>query len=139
MSGRSFLDTNILVYAIEVDGAEPGKSERARTATREAEVVISTQVLGEFYNAVTSTRRASPLTRDEAAAWVQLWKRMEVVDVTVAHVDLAIAIADEHRINYYDALILAAARLANCAEVQSEDLQSERDYGGVTVRNPLAP
>lgn len=38
---------------------------------------------------------------------------------------------------YFDALILAAARLAGCATVYSEDLAAGQDYDGVCVENPL--
>lgn len=137
MSASVFLDTNILVYAIEVGGPEPAKTAAAQALLRGRTVCLSTQVLGEFYQAVTSPRRAAPLPHQEAAAWVQLWKRHDVRAITVAHVDLALELAACFRLNYYDALILAAARLADCAVVFSEDLNPGQDYGGVQVQNPL--
>jgi len=139
MSGSIFLDTNILVYAIETGGPQPAKSAAALALARRDDVCLSTQVLGEFYFAVTSRRRARPLTHDEAVAWVQLWKRHHVRPITVPHVDLALELTDRYRVSYYDALILAAARLARCAVVCSEDLSAGRDYGGVTVENPFLP
>ena len=56
----------------------PEKSAAALALARREDVCLSTQVLGEFYRAVTSRRRAQPLTHDEAVAWVQLWKRHDV-------------------------------------------------------------
>ena len=53
-----------------------------------------------------------PLKHVEAVAWVQLWKRHDVRPITVAHVDLALEVAARFRVSYFDALILAAARLA---------------------------
>lgn len=94
-------------------------------------------MLGEFYRAVTGRRRAVPLTHEEALAWVQLWKRHDVRAITVPHVDLALEIAERFRTSYFDALILATARLAGCATVYSEDLGDGQDYGGVRVENPL--
>lgn len=137
MSGRAFLDTNILVYAIESTDADEERPAIARRLVREPDVCISTQVLGEFYAAVTGRRRESPLNHDDATAWVQFWKRLPVRNVTTAEVDLALEIAGRHRINYYDALILATARLAGCDEVHSEDLNAGQDYGGVKVTNPF--
>ncbi len=137
MSGSHFLDTNVLIYAIESAGAEPQKSAVALALVRQSDVAISTQVLGEFYRAVTSPRRESPLTHEQAVAWIQFWKRMTVHSVTVAHVDLALEIAGRFHINYYDALILSVARLAGCTVVCSEDLNSGQDYGGVRVENPF--
>ena len=104
---------------------------------RRTDVCLSTQVLGEFYRAVTSPRRAVRLKHEEAVAWVQLWKRHDVRPTTVAHVDLALEIAARFQVSYFDALILAAARLAGCTTVFSEDLQAGQDYGGVRVENPL--
>ena len=46
-------------------------------------------------------------------------------------------LTDRFQIGYFDALILAAARLADCATVYSEDLSTGQDYGGVRVENPL--
>ena len=138
MSARIFLDTNILIYAIEMGQAAPGKSAIARTLVAGPDWMISTQVLGEFYRATTSKRRAVPLSHEEAVAWVQLWKRSPVSPVQQPQVDLALELCGRYRIGYYDALILAAARLANCGSVYSEDLNSGQDYAGVIVRNPFA-
>ena len=138
MSGSIFLDTNILIYAIETGGPQPDKSAAALALARRNDVCLSTQVLGEFYRAVTSSRRARPLTHPEAVAWVQLWKRHDVRPITVPHVDLALELTGRHRIGYYDALILAAAHLAGCAVVCSEDLSAGQEYGTVTVENPFS-
>jgi predicted nucleic acid-binding protein len=137
MPARLFLDTNILVYAVETGGPEPEKSAVARGLVRRLGVTLSIQVLGEFYRAVTGTRRASPMSHEEAVAWVQVWKRHDVRHITVAHVDLALELAGRFRINYYDALILATARLAACETLYSEDLNPGQDYDGVRVENPF--
>jgi len=137
MSGRSFVDTNVWIYAIETSRPGSTKPAIARALIKDSAVCLSTQVLGEFYRAVTSARRASPLSPPEAMAWVQLWKRYEVLSITVAHVDLALEIANRFQLSYYDSLILAAARLADCTLVHSEDMNNGQDYGGVIVRNPF--
>jgi len=136
MSDKLFLDTNILVYAIEQGGSD--KSAVALEIVRREDIHVSTQVLGEFYNAVTNSRRASPLTHDEATAWIQLWKKYHVSDVTTAHVDLALEIKGRYSLSYYDSLILSAARLASLDVVYSEDMADGQDYDGVTVKNPFA-
>lgn len=137
MSDRVFLDTNILIYAIETKGPEPEKTVAAQTLAKSQDVVISTQVLGEFYRAVTSTKRESPLDHQEATSWIQLWKRYDVREITVPHVDLALEIAQRFGLGYFDALILSAARVAGCAILYTEDLSDGQDYGGVTVDNPF--
>lgn len=137
MSDSVFLDTNILIYAIESGGPDPDKTAAAQSLTRRGDVILSTQVLGEFYRAVTSPRRLVPLTHAEAVAWIQLWKRHDVRDISMSHVDHALEVAGRFQISYYDALIIAAARLANCDIVYSEDLNAGQDYGGVRVVNPF--
>ncbi len=137
MSDKVFVDTNVLVYAIESDGPDAHKSATARALLRTENVCISTQVLGEFFNAVTSARRALPLKRDEATAWIQLWKRFEVRNITVSHVDLALEIASRHGLSYYDALILSAAKHAACSVLYSEDMGDGQNYNSVTVFNPF--
>jgi predicted nucleic acid-binding protein len=137
MPGSVFLDTNVLVYAIETAGPDAVKSSTALALARRTDVCLSAQVLGEFYRAVTSPRRAAPLTHDEAIAWIQLWKRHDVRSVTVPHVDLALELARQFKLGYFEALILAAARLADCDIVYSEDLNAGQDYGGVRVENPF--
>jgi len=99
---------------------------------------LSTQVLGEFYNVVTSKRRTDPLSREEAAQWIAKWMQLQVESVTPGHVNLALEIGHRFQVSYYDALILAAARLAACSVVYSEDLNEGQDYGGVKVINPFA-
>ncbi len=137
MSDRVFLDTNVLVYAIESAGPDPAKSATALALAKRAGVCLSVQVLGEFYRAVTSPRRRVPLAHGEALAWVQLWKRHDVRSITLPHVDLALELVDRFRLPYFDALIVAAARLAECATLYSEDLNEGQDYGGVNVVNPF--
>jgi predicted nucleic acid-binding protein len=137
MSGSVFLDTNILIYAIESGGPEPLKFSAATNLLRRTDICLSTQVLGEFYRAATSPRRTSPLKHAEAVAWIQLWKRHQIEPLTVAHVDLALELAGQFQIGYYDALILAAAQLAGCQVVYSEDLNAGQSYGGVKVENPF--
>ena len=48
------------------------------------------------------------------------------------------ALTERFRINYWDAAILAAVRLAGCTLVYSEDLNPGQDYDGVRVVNPFA-
>ena len=137
MNGSVFLDTNILVYAVEVGGPDPEKSDVARKLTLQSGNVLSTQVLGEFYRATTSARRASPLTHEQASAWIAFWMQGDVRSVTPNEVRAALSIVERFKIGYYDALILASASSAGCDSVFSEDLNSGQNYDGVTVQNPF--
>ena len=136
MPDNRFVDTNVLVYAIATGGPDNAKGAKARQILKDEQVCLSTQVLGEFYQAVTSPRRQSALTHKEAISWIQLWKRYEVHGIAVPQVDLALDLAARFQVNYYDALILATARLAGAPIIYSEDLSDGQGYDGVRVQNP---
>lgn len=137
MPGKPFADTNVLVYAISPAGPDATKGAIAASLLQSGDFCISTQVLGEFYNAVTAARRKVPLSHEEALVWVQFWKRYELQSITSAHVDLALEIAGHFCISYYDALIVATTRLAECTVIYSEDLSDTQNYDGIRVENPF--
>lgn len=138
MSGRAFLDTNVLVYAF--DDAYPAKQERALQIMATAstgDVVLSTQVLQEFYVAVTRKLRR-PVPQETAAAAVDALARLNVVQVDPPMVVAAIATHRRYQLSLWDALVIEAARAAGCERVLSEDLQSGLTVGGVVIENPFA-
>ena len=132
----TFVDTSVLVYAI--DTTSPAKQARAQTLLAElaGSIVISTQVLLEFY--VTATRKlARPLSPEDAERRVQELSGTDVVDVAVPIVRNAIALAREHQLSVWDALIVESARARGCRRLFSEDLQHGREFGTVRVENPF--
>lgn len=140
MIGRSFLDTNIAVYLF--DAHEPAKQARARSVIRSADtrgndLVVSTQVLSEFY--VTVTRKLhQPLDAARAARAVEYLARFEVVTIDKATVRLAIETSQAAQLSYWDALIVESAAGSGCVRLLSEDLATGRTIRGVSVQNPLA-
>ena len=137
MNDKPFVDTNVLVYAVEAEGSHSEKALLASALLQSQKFCLSTQVLSEFYTAVTQPRRPVPLTHEEAVAWVDLWKRHEVHAIAVPNVSLALDWRARFNIGYFDALILATAHLAGCTVVYSEDLNDGQDYSGVRVDNPF--
>ncbi|UUY04802.1 PIN domain-containing protein [Svornostia abyssi] len=133
---RAFVDTNVLVYAHDV--SEPEKQQRAAAllASRVNDLVISAQVLGEFFNAVTR-RLPTPLSTADAAAAVAGLSLLPVVPVDAQLVRAGIEIHEAHQVSYWDGLILAAARSARCGTLLTEDLHTGATLAGVTVENPF--
>jgi predicted nucleic acid-binding protein len=113
------------------------KAEKARSILRQPAVALSLQVLGEFYNASTSRRRIQPLTHDEAAAWIDVWKLLILHVPTLETIEIALRNCARYHIQYYDALILASARQMNCHTLLSEDLNDGQVYDDVRVLNPF--
>lgn len=132
-----FVDTNILIYSVSSAGGEREKRDRAREILRSTDLVLSTQVLGEFY--VQVTRRTAPRTMPHARAvqMIRAMTRFPIQPVTAAIVEQALATCERYRISYWDAAIIEAARAGGCSHVLSEDLSDGQDYGGVRVVNPL--
>jgi len=139
MSDRIFVDTNVLVHAY--DRSEPQKQQQAlRVLDRLAMTgagVISTQVLSEFFVAMTR-KIAAPLSVDEAhdrvKNYLQSWT---ILDLTGMIVLEAIRGVRDHQFNFWDAQIWAVARLNQIAVVFSEDFIGGV-IEGVRFANPFA-
>jgi predicted nucleic acid-binding protein len=138
MTEPVFVDTNVWVYA--VDAADPVKRARALEAIAPASgrnLVVSTQVLTEFY-AVVTRKLAVPVPVEDAEAMVVQLSMLPVVAIDGSLVASAITASRAWRISIWDALILRAAEVAGCRRVLSEDLADGRTYGSVVVETPFA-
>lgn len=138
MRGRSFVDTNVFVYCF--DAGEPAKRKRSLAILEGdsdvGDLVLSTQVLQEFYAAVTRKLKR-PLPAPDAAAAVQELAKLSVVQIDLAMVISAVADCQAHQLSLWDALILRSALTASCERVLTEDLQHGFMFGSVRVENPF--
>ena len=132
-----FVDSNVLLYAISGNPAEQRKRRIARDILAQRDLALSVQVLQEFYAQATRTTRNGRLTHDEARDLVIVFTRFPVQPTTVGLVTGAMETCQRFGVSYWDAAIIEAARLMDCAELLSEDLQDGEDYGGVVVVNPF--
>lgn len=101
-------------------------------------MVISVQVLQEFYAQATHTRRPRPLLHEDAVGLIRAWSRFEVVENTQGLLHAGLALREAARLSLWDALIVAAAAGAGCTELMTEDLQSGQVIAGVRIVNPFA-
>jgi predicted nucleic acid-binding protein len=131
-----FVDTNVLVYA--VDEAEPKKQFAAR-AWRAAlwkahSGRLSYQVLQEFYvNAV----RLRPSAREQARAEVRDLMAWRPISMNAGILEAAWKAQDRYQLSFWDAAIVAAANACSCTHLLSEDFQAGQDFGGLIVVNPF--
>ena len=132
-----FVDTNVLLYAASTAEDERLKKERALAILAGDDVVLSVQVLQEFYVQATRASRGDKLEQELAVALVESWLRFRLQEVTVAVLRNALAAAARWQISYWDAAIVEAAREAGCPTILSEDLQDGMDFGGVRVTDPF--
>jgi predicted nucleic acid-binding protein len=133
----TFIDTNILLYAVCPGSHERAKADKARDILRRDDLALSVQVLQEFYVQATRPTRTQPLSHADAAALITLWLRFHVVEVSVRLMQTALRLKDRYQTSYWDAAILAAADTAACTELLSEDLNPGKSYEAVRVINPF--
>ncbi len=137
MSGKTFIDTNVLIYAHDIDAN--AKNEVAKAVLRELwserAGVLSMQVLQEFY--VNVTRKIpSPLSKDLARSVVSSYVSW-CMETTPAEISAAFRIEDESRIGFWDALIVSSAAKSGAARILSEDLNAGQLIAGILVENPF--
>ena len=134
---KSFLDTNLIVYANDARTAE--KQTRAievvARAMRDGTGVISTQVMQEYAVVAGSKLRQDP---DTILRQLMLLETLEVVEITPALIRRGLELQFRYQIDYWDASILAAAEHAQCSVLLSEDLNPGQLYANVRVENPFA-
>ncbi len=138
MNDKSFIDTNVLIYAHDADAGEKRAIARdlLRELWSERTGVLSMQVLQEFY--VNVTRKiASPLSRDLALRIVGAYETW-CVETTPKEMTTALQIEEESRIGFWDALIVASAARSGALRIFSEDLNAGQKIYGISIENPFA-
>lgn len=133
-----FVDTNVLLYAVSPRPNEAAKRERAVDLLNREGLALSIQVLQEFYSQVTGAKGPWGMSHEAAERSVRSLERFRVQPLTLQVLHTAMTLRERYRINYWDAAILAAARIAGCDTVYTEDLNDGQDYDGVRVVNPFA-
>jgi len=129
---RPFLDTNVLLYLLSADARKADRAE-ALLAQR---ATINVQVLSEF--ASVARRKLEMPWREIADVLSLIRTQCDVRDVTVAVHDHALALAQRHRLGWYDALLVAAAVDAGCDLFYSEDMHHGLVVeGGLTLCDPF--
>ena len=138
MTDRLFLDTNILVYAY--DNHQPDKQRIAQQLLKESiaqeSAVLSVQVLGEFFTVVTRKIKP-PMSADDARRIIATLRILPVEVVDYSLVERAVDTHIRYNIQYWDALVVAAAERANCTTIATEDLNPDQKYNGIAVFNPF--
>ena len=130
-------DTNILIYAADTSPEEVAKKIRAAEVLKEADLGLSVQVLQEFYHQATRPRGRLAFTHEQTLDFLAPLMRLPVQPVTAEVFHRATVLCERFRISYWDAAILAAAKMLGCDAVYSEDLSHSQDYDGLRVINPF--
>lgn len=139
MNARSFLDTNVIVYAF--DKSAPKKSQVAQELVEDGRAsrrsIISYQVVQEFINVVLRGFRIAITPADLDSFLVGALFPMAAVSWSPTLTMQAIRLQAAYRLAWYDSLIVAAALQGECKVLFSEDLQHQQRFGNLIVQNPF--
>ena len=130
------LDSNILVYAEGVNGAAR-QAEALDLIERlpQAAIMVPVQALGELYNVLVNKGRLSSL---DARQKILFWRdAFPLIDTAAEIMIEAVDLATDHRLQIWDAVMIAAAAAGKCRLLLSEDLQDGFTSRGITVANPF--
>lgn len=126
-----FFDTNIFIYFATGDDTKADTSERILRGGG----IVSIQVLNEFVN-ITRRKYGMPWT-DVIKGLSSIRTICSVVPLTLETHERGLSVAQRYQLNIYDAMILAAAQLAGCTTLFSEDMHHGLVIDGLTVTDPF--
>lgn len=136
MTAAIFVDTNVLLYALDAGDRKKQQAAQAwRTELwRSRRGRVSFQILQEFY--VKATQKW-PASRDDARAEVQDLLAWDPVTIDAKVMENGWRIQDRYRFSFWDALVVSAAKTASCEYLLTEDLQAGQEVDGIMIVNPF--
>lgn len=135
---RTFFDTNVLVYLFDEDYPEKKAQAQAllEKETENGRILVSTQVLQEFY--VTVTRKLElPLSPEKAEEVVSQFMVFPLVEINSSHILKAIRKSINLQFSFWDALIIEAAISGGASILYTEDLQHGQIIDNLKILNPF--
>jgi predicted nucleic acid-binding protein len=138
MNGKVLLDTNILVYAHDLDAGLKNQVavKIVKDLWEDRTGVLSTQVLQEFYVTVTK-KIGNPISLFEAREIIRSYACWEIMENTVISVVRASEIEEKYHISFWDALVVVAAYESKVDKILTEDLNSGQLIEGILIENPF--
>jgi predicted nucleic acid-binding protein len=139
MSDRFFLDTNIFVYSVTDD--DPAKAriatELIRTALTTHQGAVSYQVVQEFFNLALKRFERRMNFEDRQEYLTRVFRPLLKIHSSLALYEEALRLHTANQLQWYDALIVGAARESGCAILYSEDMQHGQKFGSLKIVNPF--
>jgi predicted nucleic acid-binding protein len=136
MTERSFIDTNVLVYAQDASSGKKQKTaaELLDRGVQSGRAVFSTQVFQEYF--VTAVRKLGVEAAD-ARRTIELYSTLHVVVLAVEDILQAIDLRRLHQFSLWDSLIIRAARISGCSVLLTVDLSRGESIDGLKLINPF--
>ena len=138
MTENTFVDTNIFVYFRDsADESKQSIASECLTKVWENKTgCISTQVLNEYFVTVTKKIR-TPLSVSDAWSDIEELEKWNPVNINFELLKVAYSAISVYSLSWWDALIIAAAKVCECKSILSEDFSTQKDYFGIKVINPF--
>ena len=136
------LDSNVLIYSAGVIKVEQDRAKKALirpmidALDTRATVVCPLQTFGEAFSVMHRSGRSREQCRNKLKEWSA---RFETVASGESAYIAAIDLATDHKLQFWDALIICVSADAGCQLLLSEDLQAGFVWRGLRVANPFAP
>ena len=132
-----FVDTNVLVYLFDADAPAKQAVARRVIVERADVIVLSTQILSEFFVSVTR-KLAAPLSPQAALGEIEDLAMFRIQPIGVRTVKAAALRSETSKLSYWDALVIETATQAGAVRLLTEDLQHGQSFGALRVVNPFA-
>jgi predicted nucleic acid-binding protein len=135
MSDETFIDTNALIHAHDIDATT--RHQIARAALRERRSkrtgVLSMQWLEESCANVT---RNIPIPPSKDLARLEL-SRFAIWCIETTPTEMVFRIEDESRIGFWDAVVVSSVAKNGATRMLSEDLGAGQQIAGILIENPF--
>lgn len=139
MKDKFFIDTNIFVYSFDESSKTKQKTAKQliQSGLESGQGTISYQVIQEFLNVATK-KFEHPLDSDDAKIFVSNTLRPLLrVHSSIELFSKGLEIQKRYRLGFYDSLIIAAAAMASCRVIYSEDFQDGFTIDKLKIVNPF--
>lgn len=138
MSDKVFVDTNVLVYAHDIDSGS--KHEIAvkiiMDLWEKSNGILSNQVLQEFYVIITK-KIIKPISLSETRAIIKNYLMWQIEESNPSSILKASEIQEKHNISFWDALIVTAAEQAGAVKILTEDMNHGQSIESILIENPF--
>ena len=133
MSGAEFIDSNIWIYAHQDAPDDPRSALAWAFVRREAHIVVSAQVVAEYFNIMRRKDEEERIQRNIA----RMLKRCRVQPLDSAVIQRTLAIRKRYGFSIWDSQIVAAALEASCRRLYTEDLQHGQVIETLEIIDPF--
>lgn len=130
-----FIDSNVWIYALTIHN-DPVKTQQANHLIgTQTSIMVSTQVINEVcVNLLKKAAFTEAEIRDIADDFFVQCNVVEVGRDIIRH---ASVLREQHRLSFWDGLIVASALTTDATILYSEDMHDGLKIAGITITNPF--